>query len=263
MELQVISSLPENYQIMLANISNDYPMIKTATDNFNKTQSQFMDNMLTLSQLTEIRSARQCLAEIKKSKLALEEAYFGVEKKKIEIDRKRNLLKTTQDEFDKRLIEVEIAESENQINNINDNAQGAIRRISGFMAQYKNILNKLGKTELTEEDFEKDEERYHIMKSFEQALSAARSRGGIIDEGNLIYLFQIGISGVAAQIEVRELLTQEGQILSEGKIPTHAHTLKWLYMLADKYSGSAERFAKFKGLSLIDKQSLITKSETI
>jgi hypothetical protein len=260
MDLQ-ISTLPETYRVMMADIGSNYPAIKQATDNFNKTQSQFMDTMLTISQLTEIRSARQCLAEIKKSKLAIEEAYFKIKKNQIEIDRKKALLKTTEDEFDKRLFEIEIAEAENQIANINDNVQGAIRRISGFMSQYQNILQKAGKTEFTEEDFEKDEERYHIMRAFEQGLNAARARSGIIDEGNLIYLYQIGISGTAAQIEIRDFLAQEDAILEAGKMPTHAHTLKWLHVMADRYSGSAETFAKFKGIKLIDQKSLITRSE--
>lgn len=254
-----IATLTGPYAVMLSEIGDNYPAIKQATDNFNKTQSQFMDNMMTLSQLTEIRSARQCLAEIKKSKLALEEAYFNIEKKRIKIDRKKALLATTTNEFDRRLLELEIVEAETQINNINDNVQGAIRRVSGFMAQYQNILNKLGKDELTEEDFEADEERYHIMKAFEQALCAARSRQGIIDEGNLIYMFQIGISGIAAQAEVSGLLMEESELLKQNKMPTHVHTLKWLYMMADKYKGSAANFAAFKGVTLIDKKSLITR----
>jgi hypothetical protein len=184
------------------------------------------------------------------------EAYFNIEKKRIKVDRKKALLATTTNEFDRRLLELEIVEAETQVNNINDNVQGAIRRVSGFMAQYQNILNKLGKDELTDEDFEADEERYHIMKAFEQGLCAARSHGGTIDEGNHIYFYQIGINGTAAQVEVSLYLADEGKRYSEGDLPPHDNTWQWLHRMADKYAGCAQRFVENKHMTLLSEGAL-------
>jgi hypothetical protein len=117
-------------------------------------------------------------------------------------------------------------------------------------------MESIGKEFITEEDFEREEERYHIGKAFEQALTAARSRGGLIDEGNHIYLHQIGINGMMAQAEVSAYLMQETKMIENGKAPTHEMTIKWLNDLMDKYQGSAEKYAKHKGMSLLSEDCL-------
>jgi len=253
---KISNSLPTQYKNMLQEISDYFPVIAKATKAYNKTQSQFMDNMMTLSQPTELRSLRQILAEVNKSKMALDEAYFGIEKKRIDIKKKERLLTKETDEFEQELLGVEIAELESQISNTMGYVEGAIRRISAYMNQYKTILTYLDKEEVTEEDFEKDEERYHIMKAFEQALCAARSRQGTIDEGNHIYFYQIGVNGTAAQVEVMKYLEQEGKEVAEGNSPTHDNTWQWLHRMSDKYSGCAQKLQDNKHMVLIDKESM-------
>jgi len=257
MDLQVLGNF---HCDLLKKVQANFPKIQKATENFNKSQSQFMDNMLTIHQLTPLRSARQCLAEIKKVKLAIEESFFKVKKNEIIIESKESESKRTQQLLVSRLLDVEIEELKTQNKNIIENVNGAVRKLSGFMVQYENILKKYGKDEFTEQDFELEEERYHIMKAFEQALNAARSRGGIIDEGNLIYLFQIGISGTAAQIEIKNYFNKEDELIKNGSLPTHEMQLNFLEKMADKYSGLAKCFADYKGVSLIDNNSLITRS---
>ena len=249
-----IPNLPEQYHGMMERINHFYPVIEKATKNFNKSQSQFMDNMFTVSQPTELRSARQILAEINKAKMALDEAYFGIRKKQVEIRRKKAA--TPDDIYHKELLDIEAQELESQVNHTMGYVEGAIRKISAYMTQYQNILQKYGKEEFTEADFEADEERYHIMKAFEQALCAARSRGGVVDEGNHIYFYQIGISGTAAQVEVRNFLAVEGKVVEAGALPPHDMTVKWLQSMADKYSGCSVIYAKQKGMTLIDRESL-------
>ena len=48
----------------------------------------------------------------------------------------------------------------------------------------------------------KKSQHYHVMTCLKQALNAARARGGVIDEGNLIYLFDMGINSAQAQAEI-------------------------------------------------------------
>ena len=86
--------LPTQYKTMLSEVSEYYPVITKATKNFNKSQSQFMNNMLTVSHPTELRNLRQILAQLNRAKMALDEAYFKVEKKKIEIKKKVQQLET-------------------------------------------------------------------------------------------------------------------------------------------------------------------------
>jgi len=247
-------NLPQHYKGMLQNISEYYPVISKAAKSYNKSQSQFMDNMLTLSQPTELRSLRQILAEINKSKMALDEAYFKIRKKEVQIKQKQQF--HTDDQLEREMLDIEVAELETQIANTMGYVEGAIRKISAYMNQYKNILEYLGKEEITEEDFEKDEERYHIMTAFSQGLHAARSHGGVIDEGNHIYFYQIGISGTAAQVEMNNFLMAEGELVAKGEMPGHQLTWDWLHEMADKYEGSAREFAANKHMKLLDENSL-------
>lgn len=252
--------LSGNYTIMLNDICSYFPEIKKATGNFNKSQSQFMNNMLTVSHPTELRNARQILSEIERTKQALNEAYFNLLKKKNEIKRKKILLEKAEDLLDKELLQIEISEIYVQLASSNGYIEGAIRKISAYIDQYKSILKFMGKEEFTEEDFEKDEERYHIMKVFEQGLCAARSRGGTVDEGNQIYAHQIGLNGTAVQCEVSVYLTNERKLLETNQMPPHSMTIDWLKEMADKYEGSANEYASSKGMKLLDTNSLHQKA---
>jgi len=253
---EITGDLPQQYQTMLSRVSEYYPVITEATKNFNKSQSQFMNNMLTISQPTNLRCARQILAEMTRTKQALDESYFGIEKKRVDIKKKKHLLTQTEDQFDTELLEIEVTELENQIITSMGYVEGAVRKISAYMTQYQTILAHYGKDEFTEEDFEKDEERYHIMKMFEQALCAARSRQGVVDEGNHIYCYQIGISGTAVQMEVSQFLSEEGEIVKAGELPEHGRTWEWMQKMGDKYAGCAHRFCQLKGMLLMQEDSL-------
>lgn len=250
------SALPSEYYAMLNNVSRQFPAIQRSSDNFYKSHSQFMQFTIDVTCLTSIRSIKQILAEIEKIKGALEEGVINQRKKQIEIKRKNKQLLTIKDECDRELLEVEIEELSRQLVNTERYIKGAIRKISSFVAQYKSLMASIGKEVLTEEDYEKDEERYHIMTSFSQALNAARSRGGRIDEGNHIYIFQLGINGAAAQEEVDKYLKKEAKIFQDGMCPPHDMTIDWLRAMADKYSGSAMDYNARRGMFLLDSDSL-------
>ena len=249
------------YQSMLKDIGAYYPKIEKDTCNFCKTQSQFMDNMMTVHQPTLLRSLRQILAEVNSSKMALNEAYFKSKKSKLELERKQALLETLENPFDKQLTMIEIEETQSQMESSRGYIEGAIRKIHAYLEQYKNLLKKYGKDEFTEEDFEEDEARYHVMTAFDQALCAARSRGGIIDEGNHIYFYQIGVNGGAAQYELAKYLESEGQMFNQGQLPTHEMTTDWLEEMGRKYAFAAQDFAARKGMILTSLTSMHTRKE--
>lgn len=147
-----------------------------------------------------------------------------------------------------------------EIRSINERIQksvnGALRKLNFFMNQHELLMKKIGKTELTEEDYEREECRYHIMTAMKQGLNAARSRNGVIDEGNMIYIFDLGINAADAQAEVLSYLNLENKIISEGNVPTHEMTLKWLEHCADKWADCPHDFASHRGFSTMDSTSL-------
>ena len=251
----------EEYKGMIKNISTNLPAIKKSSSNFYKSHSQFMGVMLDVTAITPIRSIKHTLAELDKTRMALEEAHLKMMKKDIELREKESKLENGdyKDDFEKETLSVEILEIKVNMNNIQNSITGAVRKMSFFTTQYNSILKKLGKDDITEEEYEKEESRYHVMTCMKQALNAARARGGVIDEGNLIYLFDMGINSAQAQAEVYAYLEMENKLMAEGKAPTHEMTMKWLEACADKFSSDAEKFAERRGFKLYDEDSLNTK----
>ena len=262
--IKEISNSPlvkKEYKNMLANIRNTLPAIKQTSSNFYKSHSQFMGVMLDVTAITPIRSVKHTLAEIDKTRMALEEAHLKMMKKDIELRQKERELndENYKDDLEKELLETEILEIKVNMNNIQNSITGAIRKMSFFTNQYKSILKKIGKNDITEEEYEKEEARYHVMTCMKQALNAARARGGVIDEGNLIYLFDMGINSAQAQAEIYAYLKMENKLMDEGKAPTHEMTMQWLEACADKFQNDSVKFAERRGFKLYDEESLNTK----
>ena len=262
--IQKLSNSPlvkKEYKQMLTNINATLPAIKQSSSNFYKSHSQFMGVMLDVTAITPIRSVKHTLAELDKTRMALEEAQLKMMKKDIELRQKEKKLADGdyKDELERELLETEILEVKVNMNNIQNSVSGAIRKMNFFTNQYKSILKKLGKDDITEEEYEKEESRYHVMTCMKQALNAARARGGVIDEGNLIYLFDMGINSAQAQAEIYAYLDMENKLMKEGKAPTHEMTMVWLEACADKFSGDSVKFAERRGFKLYDEESLNTK----
>ena len=247
------------YNLMLKNIDERLPAVQRDTSNFHKSHSQFMQVTLDVTAITPIRSIKHTLAEIDRTRSALQEAYINMRKKQVELKKKKDQLENPKeplDAFDKELLEIEILELEGQLEGTQNHVNGAIRKMNFMVNQHKQLLEAVGKNEITEEDYEREESRYHIMTCMKQALNAARSRNGMIDEGNLIYLFDLGINAAQAQAEVFAYLNMENQLISQGQAPTHEMTMRWLEACADKWEKDPENFAKRRGFSIFDRSSL-------
>jgi hypothetical protein len=247
------------YNLMLKNIDERLPAVQRDTSNFHKSHSQFMQVTLDVTAITPIRSIKHTLAEIDRTRSALQEAYINMRKKQVELKKKKDQLENPKeplDAFDKELLEIEILELEGHLEGTQNHVNGAIRKMNFMVNQHKQLLEKVGKDEISEEDYEREESRYHIMTCMKQALNAARSRNGMIDEGNLIYLFDLGINAAQAQAEVFAYLNMENQLISNGQAPTHEMTMRWLEACADKWEKDPETFAKRRGFSIFDRSSL-------
>ena len=260
------------YKKMLSHIEEHLPAIQADSKNFYKSHSQFMGVTLDVTAITPVRRVKHVLAELDRTRGALEEAYLNRTKKEIELRRKQHQLDTwdeptdldgfgvpIRDPFDKELLETEVLEIQVQLKNMTNAVEGAIRKMSFFTTQYANLLKSIGKEHITEEEYEIEEDKYHIMTAMKQALCAARARGGTIDEGNQIYLFDMGINGAAAQREVYAFLQMEEEIMKAGGEPTHQHCMLWLEAVAAKFAGCARLNAENKGYQLLDLDSVVRR----
>jgi len=255
MNTALVVTKPE-YNLMLKNIQDRMPAVTRDTSNFHKSHSQFMSVTLDVTAITPIRSIKHTLAEIDRTKSALQEAYIGLRKKQNELKKKERDLEASTDPLDRELLEIEILELNSHLEGTQNHVNGALRKMNFMVNQHKQLLEAVGKNEITEEDYEKEESRYHIMTCMKQALNAARSRNGMIDEGNLIYLFDLGINAAQAQAEVFAYLNMENQLISNGNAPTHEMTMRWLEACADKWQQDPATFAARRGFSVFDRSSL-------
>ena len=244
------------YNLMLKNIQDRMPAVTKDTSNFHKSHSQFMQVTLDVTAITPIRSIKHTLAEIDRTRSALQEAYIGLRKKQNELKKKERELESCTDALDRELLEIEILELNSHLEGTQNHVNGALRKMNFLVNQHKQLLEAVGKNEITEEDYEKEESRYHIMTCMKQALNAARSRGGLIDEGNLIYLFDLGINAAQAQAEVFAYLNMENTLISQGNAPTHEMTMRWLEACADKWADDPAKFAARRGFAVFDRSSL-------
>jgi hypothetical protein len=244
------------YNIMLKNIQDRLPAVQRDTSNFHKSHSQFMQVTLDVTAITPIRSIKHTLAEIDRTRAALQEAYINMRKKQVELKKKEEQLLKTDDPLDREMLEIEILELSSHLEGSQNHVNGALRKMNFMVNQHRQLLEKVGKDEITEEDYEREESRYHIMTCMKQALNAARSRNGMIDEGNLIYLFDLGINAAQAQAEVFAYLNMENQLISNGQAPTHEMTMRWLEACADKWADDPAKFAARRGFSVFDRSSL-------
>jgi hypothetical protein len=248
--------LPQEYKGMLTHIEETLPATQAACDNFYKSHSQMMTVTLDITDLTPIRSIKHTLAAIERTKSALAEAQINRRKNEIKIKKKQREIDNCEDDLDGEEFEIELIELMSNNMNIENSMKGAIRKMSFLMTQYRSVLDHIGKDHITEEDYEREEKRYHVMTALKQAINSARPRGGIIDEGNSIYLFDIGINVAHAQAEVFNYLKIENELIASGQAPSHEMTIEWLEKCADKFEDCSIKFAESRGFVPLDEKSL-------
>ena len=255
LNIQLPMAKPE-YKSMLTNIQEKAPAIAQASSNFYKSHSQMMSVTLDVTAITPIHSVKHSLAEIEKTKAALQEGYFKMKKEEVKLKKLERKLDEETDDLEREMLEIKINEKQAQAASSRGYVEAAVRKLNFFTNQYENLMKKIGKDELTEEDYELEEIKYHIMTCMKQALNSARPRNGVIDEGNMIYLFDLGINAAQAQAEMYAYLNMENELISKGQAPTHEMTLKWLEACADKWADDPAEFASRRGFSVLDRASL-------
>lgn len=259
MDLTVIQQAivrSEPYSEMLQVVEERLPAMERNMEAFNKSSSQLKTVTLDVTDLTPISTARRLLATIQRTQLALEEAGIRYRKAKLKLDKIESRIESGKYDC---LTSITIRRDKyaTKLKHIEASARGAIRKITFLIKQHDGIMQALGVDAITEEMYEADQVRYHIMTAFSQALTAARSRGGTIDEGNHIYLFQLGINGMAAQQRVNDLLNKEAELLRDGKEPPHDMVVNWLNACADYYAEAPQRFTEARCLTTQDKNLLV------
>ena len=161
------------------------------------------------------------------------------------------------DELEKESLELEIEEIESGSDNADNYIKGAVRQLNFLVTQYNATMEAMGKDFISEEDYEESESKNHVATALKQALCAARSRGGTIDEGNHIYLFELGINGTTLQVEMNMYFAQENELLTNGLEPSHELQMTWIEDMVEKYKDNPSKYVASRNLQILDSTSLV------
>lgn len=254
-EVSLSSLMPEKYGKMIAEIGQRLPEINESNKSFYKSDSQLKMVSLDITDLTDIGVAKHVLARIERKQAALRESEISIRRKRIDLAEVQEKASRATG-YDRQRLEIDALELASQIEETTNYQSGAIREVRHLIGQYEAICERLQVKVITEEMYEADQAKYHVIRAFSQALAAARARGGLIDEGNFIYLQDLGINGAAAQREVIAFLEAEQQMLNDGQVPTFEIQHGWLMAIGKKFAPEVLRYVEHRGLRPLTQAAL-------
>lgn len=235
-------------------IANMMPEINRASNSFGKRQSQFMNNVMTISSFSAIRNLRQILSEIENRRSALKENVFLFKKNIITLAEKKELLVTIENKYEKLRMELDIEKLESDIVDGRLYLEGALKSILSYQQAYNDIKAANNITDTWDEkDFELAEEDHHISKAFQQA-HADMLFAGRISQGNHEYFWQCGINPQSAFNDLTEYIHSEVDklnnigVLSERKLEITSF-VDFLKNMCIKYKGSSRKILEIKGIN--------------
>jgi len=213
----------------LAIISEKMVEIDRVNHTAGRSQTQTTNQLMSLTMLTDspYRRLRQCLSQIERKRTALEEAYFKMQKKQLQI-------KAWYEKGDELSV-VRAKEAESGMIRQKDYIDGAFKEIATFQCAYDEIRESHNIPEKWDEkDAELAEIDHHIKQAFRQAHRDMVNTGRI-GLGNMEYLEQYGIHIQTATKIIADYIASEDEMISQGKMPTVRHLYAFLDRMAETF----------------------------
>jgi len=194
-----------------------------------RSNTQTTNQLMTLTMLTDspYRRLRQCMSQIEKKRKALEEAYFKMQKKKVQV--------TYWYEKGDEMSVIRAREAEAGMIRQKDYIDGAFKEIATFQCAYDEIRESHNIPEnWDEKDAEEAEIDHHIKQAFRQAHRDMVNTGRI-GLGNMEYMEQYGIHIQTATKIIADYIASEDKMIAEGKMPTVKHLYAFLDRMAETF----------------------------
>jgi len=196
--------------------------------------SQASYTLQTLSMLDDSPMSRmkQCISQIEHKYQAVREAYFSIEKNKLEI---KELQSNKPISESSRL---KIREYETNIESIQNSMGNALREIGMFQDMYEAIRKSNNiPLEWNEHDYEKQEVANMVRKSFRIGIQNLSS-GGRVSVASVEFWEQLGIHPTSAEAHCRNYLQQVNNLIRDGKEPDVRVMYEFLDGMAEKFKDS-------------------------
>ena len=213
----------------LAVIAEKMVAIDRANHTAGRSQTQTTNQLMSLTMMTDspYRRLRQCMSQIERKRTALEESYFKMQKKQLQI-------KLWYEKGDEMSV-VRAKEAESGMIRQKDYIDAAFKEIATFQCAYDEIRESHNIPEnWDEKDAELAEIDHHIKQAFRQAHRDMVNTGRI-GLGNMEYLEQYGIHIQTATKIIADYIASEDKMISEGKMPTVRHLYAFLDRMAETF----------------------------
>jgi len=215
----------------LEKIESRLPELFRAKSIIGHSHSQASYTLQTLTMLDDSAFSRmkQCISQIEHKYQAVREAYFNIEKKKLEIKELQSNKPVSE------LSKLKIREYEIGIESTQNSMGNALREIGMFQDMYEAIRKSNNIPEVwTEHDYEKQEIANMLRRSFRLGIQNISSNGRV-SVASVEFWEQLGIHPQSAEAHCRNYLQQVNNLIKEDKEPD----VRVMYEFLD---GMAERF---------------------
>ena len=254
-ELALIEELNTELAVIdskkLAKISQRMVEIDRANLTAGKKNTQVTSQLMTLTMLCDApyRRLRQVLAQIEKTRNAIEENIFNLRKKKVELKR----LRESDDELD--IIEGDHIEHGMQRGKIY--LEGALKELAMFQETYDEIKKTHNIPDDWDEiNMEKEEIANHIRMAFRNGVRNIMT-GGALGNGTLEYLEQFGIHPQTAHKMIAGYIEKTNKLIEEGRAPTVDHLYEFLDYCAETFQDAHKAVMKRIGIEELIKDEYL------
>ena len=216
----------------LEKIESRLPELFRAKTHIGHSHSQASSALCTLTMIdaSPLSQMKQCLSKIEHKYQAVREAYFDIEKKKLE----NKDLRSNKDELSR----LKIRENNTIIESIQNGMGNSLREIGMFQDYYESIRKSNNIPEIwNEHDYEKQEIANMIRRSFRIGIQSISSSGAISIAG-VEFWEQLGIHPQSAEAHCRNYLQQVNDIIKDGKEPDVRVMYEFLDGMAEKFKDS-------------------------
>ena len=240
----------------LAKITERLPEYHRASSIIGHSHSQSSITLQTLTMMDDspLSRMKQCISQINKRYQALREAYFKIEKMKLEII----TLSKNNDELSK----LEIREKDSLISTISVSMENSLREIGMFQDMYESIRVqcKISK-DWTEKDYEEQEIQNMIRKSFRLAIQDIMSTGRV-SKACVEYWEQLGIHPSLGALMTENYLNFVNKKIADEKKAPIKFMYDFLDQMANNFKDVHKEALKRIGLDEIGSEGFMAKGVT-
>lgn len=247
-------NLPSLSEKALVKIQERMPEIHRATKALGRKNSPVENKLMSLNMVSHspYKQLKQCLSQIERKRSALKEAYFKAAKDDNQLARLEAKLQNEDlDDFDRRDVEIEIAELRTNMADSKIYVEGALKSLADFQDSYEQIMkaHNIPKN-WDEKDFIEAEYENHIKTAFQHALRDVQTPGGVANQGTLEYFEQYGIKPMIGYAEAKKyfMTNKEEDIES---------LYAWYDEMYEKYKDCPKKAVKHIGLDEIYNKDFI------